>query len=167
MPSFPSNIAITAIDLVYAAVAGEKTSRDNLPVALAGYAAADNAITTAVEGVALSQSIVDMLLTNLINHSTYGGLFDGSATSSMIKNIIIGEIENQVSDELMIKVGFEVNATNRAALAQEAYEMACIYKDELKASGDSDNANRLAVLEGIRFTAEKPASVPLIYQVIK
>ncbi|MBR4768732.1 MAG: thymidine phosphorylase, partial [Lachnospiraceae bacterium] len=29
----------------------------------------------------------------------------------------------------------------------------------------SDSASR--ILEGIRFTAEKPASVPLIYQVIK
>ena len=130
------------------AIAGVNTAKNAVQTAVEGVATAEAAVDTAVQGIALAQGIVDLLVENLIGNS----MFKGSETSSFVKSIILDTIEGYITDELMVQAGFEVTDANRAALAEEAYRMGCIYYDEQKVNnGTQESANKLAVLEGVRY----------------
>lgn len=138
----------TAEDAVDDAVTGVCAAKDAVQTAVEGVATAEAAVDTAVQGVELAQGIVDLLVENLIGNS----MFKGSSTSSFVKGIILDTIEGYITDELMVQAGFEVTDANRTALAEEAYYMGCIYYDELNVNGGTkESANKLAVLEGIRY----------------
>lgn len=142
---------LTAMDSVDQAIAGVAEARSAVDMAIEAVATAEEAVDMAVESVAFAQTVVDMVVENLIE-GEYSSFFSGSATSDMFKSIIISKIEEYITDDIMQQAGFEVTDENRTALAEEVYVMACIYYDEINVNGGTvEEANRLAVIEGIRY----------------
>lgn len=142
---------LTAIDSVDQAIAGVAEARSAVDMAIDAVATAEEAVDTAVESVAFAQTVVDMVVENLIE-GEYSSMFQGSATQSFMKSMIVSQIEEYITDDIMQQAGFEVTDENRTALAEEVYVMACIYYDEINVNGGTkEEANRLAVIEGMRY----------------
>ena len=51
-----------------------------------------------------------------------------------MKSIILSTIEGEISDDMMVSLGFEATADNRTMLAEEVYHVACLYYDEINGS---------------------------------
>ncbi|MBQ7345659.1 MAG: fibronectin type III domain-containing protein [Oscillospiraceae bacterium] len=149
-PAIRENID-PVVEQVGDAIEGVLAAKDAVEQSVEGVAKAEAAVDEAVESVAFAQTIVDMVVENLIE-GEYASYFEGSNTSSMFKSIIVGKIEEYITDDLMVQAGFEPTDENRTKLAEEVYVMACVYYDELNVNGGTqESANRLAVIEGIRY----------------
>lgn len=139
--------AISSVELVYTAVDGVKQAEDGVTASLTYVPQAEEAVNTAVEGVALVQKIVDLIVENLIE-GTGAALFKGYDTPDYMVGPIKDTIKGYVTDEIMIQAGFEPTEENRSALVDEVYEIGCIY---YASKDDPATANKNAVLEGLRY----------------
>ena len=149
----------SAQEAVAAAVEGVVSAEQAVDFAVAGVETAQDAASTAIKGGSLAQGIIDLLVTELIDHEVYGELFDGSATSEGIKTIIVDNIKGYITDEVLAEAGFENTDANKTLLAEEAYVMACVYEDTLNAGGTREEANRLAFIECVRYILMADESV--------
>ena len=115
---------------------------------------AAEAVTAAVDYCAKAQQIVDLVVDIAINGDA-AQYFSGSSTSSTIKDIAIDLIKDELVKEenrpLVESFGFDPEE-DQDLIANEVYYVACVYYDELKVNGGTaESANKLAVIELIRF----------------
>ena len=164
----PIEMAIDALDLIYMAIEGVAAARagatlavekvptaiEAVDTAIAGVKTAEEAVDAAVSGVALANHIVDLLVEKLINLNELGGLikFEGYETSDFVKSEALKTIEGYITDDIMRQAGFEPTESNKKLLAEEAYEMGCVYYEH---KSDPAVARKMAVLEGLSFMLEK------------
>lgn len=141
----------TAQEAVEAAVEGVATTETVVDAAVEGVATAKEATKAAIDGTGLVQGMMDLLVEELIDHEVYGQLFEGSNTSEGFKSNIISNIKEYITDDVIAQAGFENTDENKSILAEEAYVMACVYEDTITAGGTREEANRLAVIEGVSY----------------
>jgi len=102
-----------------------------------------------------AQELIDMMVEKVIDDPTYYDLLGQSKNSADIRKLAIGKIEEEITDEMIEKVGLEPTAANRTMLATEAYQIAIMYYDYLEENGDTDvsrkGANEVCMREMIRF----------------
>lgn len=114
---------------------------------------AAEAVTEAVDYCGKAQQIVDLII-DLAIDGEYADIFQGSSTSSAVKSMAIDMIIDELgnNEDLMIEFGFEPTHSNKELVAEEIYDVACIYYDEMHRDGGSrESANKLSVIELIRF----------------
>ena len=103
-----------------------------------------------------AQALVDKIADEMHNNEAFQ-LFQGSATPSWIRPALVEGAVNLMGnypelDGLMIQFGMEPNSDNKRLLADEIYQIACVYYDEEhREGGTAESANRLAVIETVRF----------------
>lgn len=110
-------------------------------------------MTEAVDYCGKAQQIVDLII-DLAIDGEYADIFQGSSTSSAVKSMAIDMIIDELgnNEDLMIEFGFEPTHSNKELVAEEIYDVACIYYDEMHRDGGSrESANKLSVIELIRF----------------
>ena len=108
-----------------------------------------------VEYYTYAQVLVDFIVP-LMEDEKFAA-FQGSATPSLVRQVlvpIVAEMMNQLPelDVFMPLYGLEPTQENKRMLADEIYEIACVYYDEThREGGTPESANRLAVIETVRF----------------
>lgn len=108
-----------------------------------------------VEYYGYAQVLVDFMV-SMMDDPKFSA-FQGSATPSLVRQVlvpIVAEMMGQVPelDTFMPLYGLEPTQENKRMLADEIYEIACVYYDEEhREGGTAESANRLAVIEAVRF----------------
>ena len=120
-----------------------------------GEEAAEATVAQAVKYCDLAQQIIDLIVEKVIDNDTVRLVFKGSDTSDDLKGAAISLIEDEITDDMIQRVGLEVNDANRTMLAEEVYYVACIYYDTLEELGDTpanrEVANEKCMKEILRF----------------
>ena len=101
-----------------------------------GEEAAEATVAQAVKYCDLAQQIIDLIVEKVIDNDTVRLVFKGSDTSDDLKGAAISLIEDEITDDMIQRVGLEVNDANRTMLAEEVYYVACIYYDTLEELGE-------------------------------
>ena len=110
-----------------------------------------------------AQIVVDTMVSKL-NQEPFDR-FQGSKTPALVRKVLVPAValvldEYDQLDDLML-VGMEPTKANKELLADEVYEVACVYYDEShRDGGTEESANRLAVIEIVRFVLVTVVGVP-------
>ena len=117
--------------------------------------AAEPELDVTEEEVVMYYEYAQQIVDNIVPHIKEFPVFKGYSTNSTVKDkLIIPEIVNRMDDyeDMIIEIGFEPTDENKEFLAEEIYNVACVYyEEEHRSGGTAESADRLAVLEVVRF----------------
>ena len=104
---------------------------------------AEQAIEYGTIGKMMTDIIIDVL------NSPDASQFQGSNSNFMVKIFAVSTIKDKLDDykTLVESIGFTLDDTTKENLANELYDVACIYYD----NGKNDNAAKLSIIEMIRY----------------
>ena len=113
---------------------------------------AKNAATTAIQYGTTARQVMDLIINVIETNSTASSMFKGSSTSSMVKKLALGMIEDELENnkDMVEPLGFNVSS-QKSMLSEELWVAACIYYD----NGKTEDAVNLGIQELIRFFLEK------------